>query len=196
MRDPRELLSTLTAEVQGYEIVDGAIPEYLPSDLAHAMGFIKDKDAALLIGVKYCGRSEDIHALDLRFWMLVIDNYGNWTRTKGYKRGSEFIRRLSQMAINEYMDDHRCPACLGTSEKMKEDLRLAFHKDFVFCETCNDLGKVFPRETDRARLAKMDQGLWDKVWAYKYRQIQSLIHDLERKACEDLEDALACVNTA
>lgn len=191
MRDPRELLSLLTEKIINLESVTyGGIPEITEEDMSHAMGFIRDKKAALLIGVRYCGRTEDIRELDYALWLTALDLFPKWRRENSYIRGAELIRRMCQMAINEYMDEHRCPACQGTSPKLKENLKQAFHGDHTFCETCKDSGRVFPTEAFRAEVMKMDARLWENVWAEKFRRIQLILHSWESSAVSDLYDAL------
>lgn len=186
----RELLALLTAKVQRYVVSDGGIPEVTQEDMSHAMGYIRDKRAALLIGVKYCGRSEDVWELDFALWQSAILRFPEWQRDKEYIKGREFIRHLCQMALNEHMEEHTCHTCKGTSAKLKEDLKHAFHKDFEFCSTCNDSGKVRPSEKDRARIVGVNFKLWERHWSEKYRQIQAILNDWEGTAAGDLQDAL------
>lgn len=192
----QELLALLTARVQRFQLAPGGIPDITQEDIAHAMGRIESKSGSVLIRVKYCGRAEDLHSLDLIIWTTILEMYPQWTGEPGYVKGGEFVRKLCQMALAEHMDDHRCPVCKGTSSKIKEDLKNVFHQDQVYCETCGDSGKVYPTEEFRASMIGLNMRFWDRVWGEKYRKIQQFLHNLESDAVGDMTAALKEVETA
>lgn len=185
----QELLSLLTARVQRFALAPGGIPKLTAEDVAHALGRVRNRNAALLIGVKYGGRTGDIRKLDHALWLTILKEYPSWTKEKGYTKGQEFIRSMCQMALAEYMDDHLCPDCGGRSAKAKENLSHAFH-DMTFCPTCNDSGKVYPDERTRARIMQIETRLWEKYWSDKYRKIQAEIYAWEYAALDDLASSL------
>lgn len=186
----KELLALLTAKVQSYVISSGGIPEVSQQDVSHAMGYIKDRNAALLIGVKLCGRSDDIWELDIALWETILFQFPEWRKEGKYTPGKEFIRHMCQTALNEHMDNHLCPTCKGTSARLKEDLKHAFHSDFLFCSTCMDSGRVHPSEETRADIIGVDRKIWRKVWSSKYRRIQAVLNAWETIAIKELQEAL------
>lgn len=190
MRDPRELLCLLTEKIVSLEGYSGGIPEITQDDMSHAMGFVRDPNASLLLGVKYCGRSADIHKLDITLWLAAIGKFPDWVRDSNYTRGGEFIRRMCQMAVNEYMDKHLCQTCNGTSPVLKENLKNAFHKDQVFCETCRDIGRVYPTDDFRAEIMGINPKMWQRSWSDRYRDIQAILHEWEGRAVSELYEAM------
>lgn len=186
----QELLSLLTARVQRFHLAPGGIPLLTTEDAAHALGRVRDRNAALLIGVKYGDRTNDIRQLERSLWFLILKNYPKWTKIEGYERGREFIRRMCQMALSEHMGDHLCPTCKGQSERARENLKHAFHRDVTFCVTCNDRGKVHPDDRTRAEMMGLHVDVWQKHWSRKYRKIQAQLFAWEDSALEDLADAL------
>lgn len=190
MRDPRELLALLTEKIVSLDRESGGVPEITQDDISHAMGFIRDPNASLLVGVKYCGRSGDIHKLDLTLWLEAAGKSNRWEKDEGYTRRKEFIRRMCQMALNEYMDQHLCPTCNGTSPVLRENLKNAFHKDHLFCETCRDIGRVYPSDEFRAEVMGINPKLWQRSWSDKYREIQAILYNWESLAVTDLIEAL------
>jgi len=196
MKDVREFLSLLTERSIGLTYPDRSGSAYNTDvsainqiDVAHAMGLVKNPKAACLLGVKYGGRSSDIHKLDLIVWTSVLDLFPDWTMDKTYQKGREFIRRMCQLAVAEHMDEHRCPSCNGTSPAKKEAMKNVFH-DTVFCETCGDTGRVYPSEADRAETMGIDLKLWERHWSDRFRQIQAMLHAWEIDGAMDLYAAL------
>lgn len=190
MRDPRELLGLLTEKIASLEGYNGGTPEITQDDMSHAMGFVRDPNASLLMGVKYCGRSSQIHKLDIALWLEAVGKFPDWHKDETYIRGSEFIRRMCQMALNEYMDKHLCPTCNGTSPVTKESLKNAFHNDHVFCETCRDIGRVYPTDNFLAQVMGIDIRIWSRSWAERYREVQRILFAWESAAVDDLVEAL------
>ncbi len=196
MKDVREFLALLTERGLGlinsdrkgtsYNVEGRGINQI---DVAHALGYVKNHNAARLLGVKYGGRTSDIHDLDIAVWMAVIEKFPNWTQDKTYQRGKEFVRRMCQLALAEYMDEHRCPVCNGTSAAMKETMKHVFH-DMVYCEPCKDSGRVYPSDGERADVMGIDPMLWNRHWRDRFDAIKAMLSGWEISAAGDMYRAL------
>jgi len=203
LKDVREFLALLTERGIGlispdrdmlrYNIEEPGIINQI--DVAHAMGFIQNPKAARLIAVKYANRSCEIHSLDIDVYLSVLDQFPEWARAAktdrrpGTRGGTEFVRKMCQLAIAEHMDEHRCFICNGTSAKRKEDMKNVFH-DMVFCETCKDTGRVYPTDIERASLMEVDQKIWERIWSNRFREIQGMLMAWEGSASVDMYVAL------
>lgn len=143
--------------------------EITPEDLLHAMGRIQDPIGSDLLRLKFALMGDIKKVYD---HIEKITNNGP----------------LVQLALAEYLSDHRCPTCNGTSELMRERLQHAVG-EMVFCEPCGDTGRIYPTDKDRAQFIGVHVRFWPRL-ENNFKEIQGLISSIELDALRDIYNAL------
>lgn len=162
-KDPRELLSLLTAKVQRFQAAPGGIPLVTQEDLAHILGMIHSAEARLLARVKYALQLDYAESLAcaVRRHALMMKDANSWRSPR-----PDFLLDLGFMLVAESVDDHRCPWCKGVGELKLENGKV------IKCEACGGTTVIKLRESDRAKLLNIPKSSWSERWSKRYRDIQ------------------------
>lgn len=89
-----------------------------------------------------------------------------------FKRGSDRIRSLVQLAVFEHTRTPRCPLCHGTK----------FNRNVQPCKRCDGTGIYKIKDSQRARALGVEQSTWSRVWADRYAELSRIISDNEHQA--------------
>jgi len=164
MRDPRELLSLLTARVQRFQVAPGGIPAITSDDIAHALGMIQHDTARLYARVKYAGEykyAEGV-ALAIRRYILMNKLENHWRIPR-----PNFLFDMSCLMLAEAVDAHTCPWCDGRAEVRPES------GPVIVCDACKGTGRRAIKDTDRARLLDVSRSSWSDTWGPRYKETQT-----------------------
>ncbi len=92
-----------------------------------------------------------------------------------YRRGSEKIRSLVNLALYEYVGEPRCPSCRGT--------RYIQHNK---CQTCKGSGYLRFDDKQRAAAIGVHASVWLRVWRDRYARIFQVLGYHESDAVHSL----------
>lgn len=183
--NPAELLVLLTARTNKFERMPTGVPLLTQQDIAAALGRIQHRIASLLLRVKYAHQYDFMMELDRLIWLKVVDLWmeRGWPYPK-HKIGQEFRRDMGRMALAETIWPHTCPWCQGVGSMTIQRRRLRGRKRkqigaVVMCDGCKGKGIRKPSDRQRAKLMGMPYTTWIHTWSPVYREVQTLIDQVE-----------------
>lgn len=176
-------------------VTAGHVPAIPDVDVAHALGKIKNRNAALFLRIKYAHThnpsdeaqnglyKELIRQLDRAMWLEVCDlwNEKKWPRPIG--KMQLYRRAMGQLALAENIWPGQCMSCGGTKIEAKDS-------KIVECTSCGGRGKVSFNEKYRADLLGIPKEAWEQ-WQGRYRKIQSIPRQWESDGLRELRKALS-----
>ena len=115
------------------------------SDIAAAIGTIRNKDASALIVAKYIDQSP------LRFPLHVLTSKYHHVCTQTLKR-VDTIDKLANAAVRFYIRSPRCRRCHGHAKEWDKEAL-----DFIPCKTCTGTGSRSASVREIARLSGMSR---------------------------------------
>ena len=164
-RQPQELLTILSAKVQQFYVVDGAIPLFTPADVAHILGNIKLPEAAIVYArLKVAGEGDASDLVDEFFrYIAAYHPISGWRVPR-----PGFVRQLCKLALNEHIDPMICLWCGGTKVEVNSG-------KLENCGECYGSGKRKIQDRDRAAAMEVSPSAWAHSWAKKYDQLIYLL---------------------
>ena len=164
-----ELLQLLTAQASQYEISEHAWGALQSTDIAHALGFIKHRPAALLGRIMFAG--------ELGFRSDLAFALADRTR-KRLRIARQYTRLLgvSAHAVERFIDPKLCPTCRGA-----ESLRLENTIGLIKCQSCAGTRTAKPlSQRQLASLCEIPWSSWQEHWREVYEEADyGLYHYLD-----------------
>ena len=178
-----ELMSLLTARVASWEPAIGAFNAIRVSDIAQALGMVKNTSARLLMRVKYSDGQDSLPELESRFLdALERGMLGHIVELAAPQRWKiprpGFLRDLGRLALAEHIAPKLCPRCGGRQTIMRRRL-------VQTCPRCEGKGTINITDQERARLMGVSRDAWRHSWRERYRAIAGILDhydDLGKRA--------------
>lgn len=173
-----ELLRLLNPKTARLDGVNRGLPMITTDDINSACAGADQIGLDLLLS-KVCddraAQHRAFYSLYQEVVQLAVDKH--W---KIREKGQEKIRSLTQLILFELTAAPRCPKCNGTK----------FNKRLRPCRSCNGTGFYKIRDAQRARALGINSSTWNRVWAYRYAEVLSLILNHETNALKSIGQKL------
>ena len=172
--NPRRALAMLSTKTANLAGSSGGIPETTQADVAAALTAVKCRFQLAAILLRWAGQGSEEHVTDLllsRAAKLKVDN--------GWRRGKVKLRRLCEIAVDEWLRPSQCRAC-GAEGNVAA----------VKCASCDGTG--IRRKSGRAYAVAVgiDESSWRQSWASRYAEIVAVLEQAESEGLRALGKAL------
>lgn len=153
-----ETLSLLTARAAPLNTISRSGSSFGGHDLAASLSGLTH-DAMALAMIRYVGDSSLMPQLAYQAWLRAVDvvNRDGWRPP----RGTELVRKMTQVALYEAVERPVCGACHGTG-----------HLGARQCHHCQGSGAETIRDVDVARALDMKRDTYCKTWKLRYESIR------------------------
>lgn len=162
-----KLLNPRSARLDG---LNGGIPELTNDDINAACAGADSLGLDILLA-RICADKTAQHRAFYSLYQEVIQLAVD-RQWRIREKGDEKLRGLTQLAIFELTDSHRCPKCKGTG----------YNKRLRPCRSCGGTGFYNVRPIQRAKALGIAASTWQRVWAYRFADVMALMATHEASA--------------
>lgn len=175
MSDPRALAAKMAGRPIDYGAVGGGTPRLGLTGLdiagALSMGGAR-REESLMVMLKWV---QDKSVQEPLFYILY-DRVVGLAVKRGWKvrKGEEFLRKLTRLAIAEIATPNLCPTCNGRREVWLRGESLP-----TKCPHCNGVGVRDMEDQDRAALVGITKSSWCELWRDRYPEVRGIMERVE-----------------
>ena len=165
-----ELLKLMNPKTTRMDGAGGGVPTLTTDDINAACAGADQIGLDMLLA-KVCtdrqAQKRAFYSLYQDIVQIAVDRH--W---KIREKGQDKIRSLTQLIIFELTNTPRCSKCNGTK----------FNRNLKPCKPCDGTGFYRIKDAQRARALDINPSTWQRVWAYRYADVLSVIATHEAEA--------------